>query len=68
MKLFHARTMLGLFSGERGARSGGGDTGELGGRGLPAETSLFMSIMFPTIFALGLKGMGDKTRRPDRCL
>jgi FHS family L-fucose permease-like MFS transporter len=25
-------------------------------------TSLFMSIMFPTIFALGLKGMGDKTK------
>jgi FHS family L-fucose permease-like MFS transporter len=25
-------------------------------------TSLFMSIMFPTIFALGIKGMGDKTK------
>lgn len=25
-------------------------------------TSLFMSIMFPTIFALGLKGMGEKTK------
>lgn len=25
-------------------------------------TSLFMSIMFPTLFALGLKGMGDKTK------
>jgi FHS family L-fucose permease-like MFS transporter len=25
-------------------------------------TSLFMSIMFPTIFALGLKGMGSKTK------
>jgi len=25
-------------------------------------TSLFMSIMFPTIFALGLKGMGAKTK------
>jgi FHS family L-fucose permease-like MFS transporter len=25
-------------------------------------TSLFMSTMFPTIFALGLKGMGDKTK------
>lgn len=25
-------------------------------------TSLFMSIMFPTIFALALKGMGDKTK------
>ncbi|HWG21464.1 MAG TPA: sugar MFS transporter [Terracidiphilus sp.] len=25
-------------------------------------TSLFMSIMFPTIFAMGLKGMGEKTK------
>ena len=25
-------------------------------------TSLFMSIMFPTIFALGIKGMGDRTK------
>jgi FHS family L-fucose permease-like MFS transporter len=25
-------------------------------------TSLFMSIMFPTIFALGLKGMAEKTK------
>ncbi|HEY1803560.1 MAG TPA: L-fucose:H+ symporter permease [Terracidiphilus sp.] len=25
-------------------------------------TSLFMSIMFPTIFALGLKGMGERTK------
>ncbi|MGB8258827.1 MAG: L-fucose:H+ symporter permease [Terracidiphilus sp.] len=25
-------------------------------------TSFFMSIMFPTIFALGLKGMGEKTK------
>jgi MFS transporter, FHS family, L-fucose permease len=25
-------------------------------------TSLFMSMMFPTIFALGLKGMGEKTK------
>ena len=25
-------------------------------------TSLFMSIMFPTNFALGLKGMGEKTK------
>jgi FHS family L-fucose permease-like MFS transporter len=25
-------------------------------------TSFFMSIMFPTIFAMGLKGMGDKTK------
>jgi FHS family L-fucose permease-like MFS transporter len=25
-------------------------------------TSFFMSIMFPTLFALGIKGMGDKTK------
>ena len=25
-------------------------------------TSLFMSIMFPTIFALAIKGMGDNTK------
>ena len=30
------------------------------GAGCLLTTSLFMSIMFPTIFALGLKGMGDK--------
>ncbi len=32
------------------------------GMGCLLMTSLFMSIMFPTIFALGLKGMGDKTK------
>jgi FHS family L-fucose permease-like MFS transporter len=26
------------------------------------STSVFMSMMFPTIFALGIKGMGDKTK------
>jgi FHS family L-fucose permease-like MFS transporter len=32
------------------------------GAGCLLTTSLFMSMMFPTIFALGLKGMGDKTK------
>jgi MFS transporter, FHS family, L-fucose permease len=32
------------------------------GAGCLLMTSLFMSIMFPTIFALGLKGMGEKTK------
>jgi MFS transporter, FHS family, L-fucose permease len=32
------------------------------GVGCLLMTSLFMSIMFPTIFALGLKGMGEQTK------
>jgi FHS family L-fucose permease-like MFS transporter len=32
------------------------------GMGCLLTTSLFMSIMFPTIFALGLKGMGERTK------
>jgi len=32
------------------------------GVGCLLTTSLFMSIMFPTIFALGIKGMGEKTK------
>jgi FHS family L-fucose permease-like MFS transporter len=32
------------------------------GVGCLLMTSLFMSIMFPTIFALGLKGMGERTK------
>ncbi len=32
------------------------------GAGCLLATSLFMSIMFPTIFALGLKGMGEMTK------
>jgi MFS transporter, FHS family, L-fucose permease len=51
-----------LFGGECGAGTGGGGAAELGGRVCLLTTSLFMSIMFPTIFALGLKGMGDKTK------
>jgi MFS transporter, FHS family, L-fucose permease len=32
------------------------------GVGCLLMTSLFMSIMFPAIFAPGLKGMGEKTK------
>jgi FHS family L-fucose permease-like MFS transporter len=32
------------------------------GVGCLLSTSLFMSMMFPTIFVLGIKGMGDKTK------
>lgn len=32
------------------------------GAGCLLTTSLFMSMMFPTIFALGLKGMGTRTK------
>jgi len=63
MKHFHARTMLGVYSVMNVAlglvavlRPGWVGTWCL------LTTSLFMSIMFPTIFALGLKGMGDKTK------
>ena len=30
-------------------------------------TSFFMSLMFPTIFALGLKGLGQIRKLVDRC-
>ncbi len=63
MKHFEARTLLGVYSVVNVV---------LGlvaitqvnwlGAGCLLTTSLFMSIMFPTIFALGLKGMGDKTK------
>jgi FHS family L-fucose permease-like MFS transporter len=63
MKHFEARTLLGIYSVVNVV---------LGlvaitqvnwlGAGCLLTTSLFMSIMFPTIFALGLKGMGDKTK------
>jgi FHS family L-fucose permease-like MFS transporter len=63
MKHFHARTMLGVYSVVNVllglvavVRPGWVGTMCL------LTTSLFMSIMFPTIFALGLKGMGDKTK------
>jgi FHS family L-fucose permease-like MFS transporter len=63
MKHFHARMMLVLYAAVNVT---------LGlvavlypswlGVGCLLMTSLFMSIMFPTIFALGLKGMGEKTK------
>ncbi len=63
MKHFEARTMLGAYAAINVvlglfavARPGWFGVGCL------LTTSLFMSIMFPTIFALGLKGMGEKTK------
>ncbi len=63
MRHFRARTMLGVYAVINVvlgliavARPGWFGTICL------LTTSLFMSIMFPTIFALGLKGMGDKTK------
>jgi FHS family L-fucose permease-like MFS transporter len=63
MKHFHARRMLILYAVMNVALG-------IAGVVLPnwvgviciLLTSFFMSIMFPTIFALGLKGMGDKTK------
>ncbi len=63
MKLFHARTMLGVYSVVNVVLGlvAVARPGWVGAMCL-LTTSLFMSIMFPTIFALGLKGMGDKTK------
>jgi FHS family L-fucose permease-like MFS transporter len=63
MKHFHARTMLGVYSVVNVVLGlvAVVQPGWLGAMCLLA-TSLFMSIMFPTIFALGLKGMGEKTK------
>jgi FHS family L-fucose permease-like MFS transporter len=63
MKHFHAQKMLGVYA---IVNVGLGlvavmRPGWVGAMCL-LTTSLFMSIMFPTIFALGLKGMGDKTK------
>jgi len=63
MKHFEARTLLGIYSvvnvvlGLVAVMR----PGWVGAMCL-LTTSLFMSIMFPTIFALGLKGMGEKTK------
>jgi len=63
MKHFEARTMLGIYS---AVNVGLGLIAVTRpgwfGVGCLLMTSLFMSIMFPTIFALGLKGMGEKTK------
>ena len=63
MKHFHARTMLGVYSVVNVVLGlvAVARPGWVGAMCL-LTTSLFMSIMFPTIFALGLKGMGDKTK------
>jgi FHS family L-fucose permease-like MFS transporter len=63
MRHFHARTMLGVYSAINVVLGLVAVTrpGWLG-VGCLLTTSLFMSIMFPTIFAMGLKGMGEKTK------
>ena len=63
MRHFHARTMLGVYAVINVVL---GLVGVMQpnwlGVGCILTTSFFMSIMFPTIFALGLKGMGDETK------
>jgi FHS family L-fucose permease-like MFS transporter len=63
MRQFHARLMLVLYSVINVALCLAAvvDPSWIG-VGCLLTTSLFMSIMFPTIFALGLKGMGEKTK------
>ncbi|MGD0901681.1 MAG: L-fucose:H+ symporter permease [Terracidiphilus sp.] len=63
MQHFQARTMLGVYAVVNVILGLVAVTrpGWLGAICL-LFTSLFMSIMFPTIFALGLKGMGEKTK------
>jgi len=63
MKHFHGRTMLGVYAVVNVVLCLVAVVwpGWVGAMCL-LTTSLFMSIMFPTIFALGLKGMGDKTK------
>ncbi len=63
MRHFHARQMLVLYAVINVALClvGVSDPSWLG-VGCLLMTSLFMSIMYPTIFALGLKGMGEKTK------
>jgi FHS family L-fucose permease-like MFS transporter len=63
MKHFNARAMLGIYA---VVNVGLGLVAVLWPGWVGAmcllTTSLFMSIMFPTIFAMGLKGLGDKTK------
>jgi FHS family L-fucose permease-like MFS transporter len=63
MKHFQARSMLGIYAVVNVVLGMIAVTwpGWVGAMCL-LTTSLFMSIMFPTIFAMGLKGMGDKTK------
>ncbi len=52
-----------LWRGECAADGGGGDAaGDCGRVGRSLRASFFLSIMFPTIFALGLKGLGPNTK------
>jgi MFS transporter, FHS family, L-fucose permease len=63
MKHFHARLMLVTYAAINVALCLAADLHPSWfGVGCLLMTSLFMSIMFPTIFALGLKGMGEKTK------
>jgi len=63
MKHFHARRMLVLYAVVNVALCLAAVIHPSWlGMGCLLLTSMFMSIMFPTIFALGLKGMGDKTK------
>jgi FHS family L-fucose permease-like MFS transporter len=63
MRHFHARRMLVLYSVVNVALCLAAVVHlSWFGVGCLLMTSLFMSIMFPTIFALGLKGMGEKTK------
>jgi MFS transporter, FHS family, L-fucose permease len=63
MKHFHARRMLILYAVVNVVLGLVGVTlANWAGVICILLTSFFMSIMFPTIFALGLKGMGDKTK------
>jgi FHS family L-fucose permease-like MFS transporter len=63
MRLFHARRML-CFYAVVNVTLGLVAVAHPSwlGAGCLLTTSLFMSIMFPTIFALGLKGMGEQTK------
>jgi FHS family L-fucose permease-like MFS transporter len=64
MKHFHARAMLGLYAVVNVIL---GLVGVMQpnwlGVGCILTTSFFMSIMFPTIFALGLSGLADDDRK-----
>jgi len=63
MQHFQARTLLGIYSVVNVVLGLVAVTRPSWlGVGCLLTTSLFMSIMFPTIFALGLKGMGEKTK------
>jgi FHS family L-fucose permease-like MFS transporter len=63
MRHFHARLMLGVYAGVNVVLGLVAVTSPTWlGMVCLLTTSLFMSMMFPTIFALGVKGMGEKTK------